>query len=158
MRRLVLVICAAAALVLAAGAGATQPTHTKYSPVVGPFDFPAGTLCDFHYYETDVIEVNELDYADGTIVVHVGATITHTNVDTGLTLSEVDHYTQTFSADGSQKEVGLFWHLRDATGKMVLVQAGQALFDPNGVPIKVTPNFNPDFAAVMCPALGGHPV
>lgn len=158
MRKLALVACAAAALVLAAGAGATQPSHAKYSPPVGPFDVPAGALCDFHYYETDVIEINELDFADGRIELHITSTVSHTNVDTGYTLTETDHYTQTFFADGSQKNVGLFWHLRDASGKLVLVHAGQMLFDPNGVPISYTPNSNPDFAAVLCPALGGHAV
>jgi hypothetical protein len=33
----------------------------------------------------------------------------------------------------------------------------QVVFDAVGDVIKVTPNFNPDFAAVACPALGGHP-
>jgi hypothetical protein len=157
MKKLVTALAIAMALAFAAGAGAAKPIHTKFSPTVGPFDFPAGTLCDFHYYETDVLEVNELDYSNGQIDVHIAATVVHTNVDTGYTLSETDHYSQTFYADGSSKTVGLLWHLRDASGKIVLVQAGQVLFDANGVPIKYTPNFNPDFAAVNCPALGGHP-
>jgi len=157
MRKLAFVACAAAALVLAAGAGAAQPTHTKYSPSIPPSDVPAGALCDFHYYETDVLDINELDYADGTAVAHIDATVTHTNVDTGYTLTEEDHYTQTFYPDGSQKVVGLQWHLRDASGRLVLVQAGKALFDQNGVPISYTPNLNPDFAAVVCSALGGNP-
>lgn len=157
MRKLTVLVAVTAAMAFAAGAGASQPTHTKYSPAVGPFDIPAGQLCDFHYYETDVIEVNELDFGNGRIDLHIESTVTHTNVDTGYTLTETDHYTQTIYLDGSQQLVGLFWHLRDASGKIVLVQAGQALFDPNGVPISYTPNFNPDFAAVACTTLGGRP-
>jgi hypothetical protein len=157
MRKLAGLVTVVAALVFAAAAGASQPTHTKFSPVVGPFDFPAGTLCDFHYYETDVIEVNELDFGNGRIDLHIESTVTHTNVDTGYTLTETDYYTQTIYPDGTQKLVGLFWHLRNASGKLVLVQAGQVLFDANGVPISYTPNFNPDFAAVACSSLGGNP-
>ena len=85
-------------------------------------------------------------------------TVTHTNLDTGYVLTELDHVTVTFdNVAGTQKQVGIFWHLRDASGKIVLVQAGQVVFDASGDVIKVTPNFNPDFAAVACPALGGQP-
>jgi hypothetical protein len=156
MKTFVLVMCAAVALVLAAGAGATQPTHSKYSLPLVSSDTPAGDLCDFRYYETDLIALNELDYADGAMVFHFDATVTHTNLDTGYTLSEVDHFTQTFYADGSQRVVGLQWHLRDANGKIVLVQGGNVLFDPDGVPSSFTPNLNPDFAAVVCSTLGGN--
>jgi hypothetical protein len=59
-------------------------------------------------------------------------------------------------AEDSEKDVGLFWHLRDASGKIVVVQAGQLRFDENGF-VSATPNINPDFPAVICPALGGNP-
>ena len=37
-------------------------------------------------------------------------------------------------------------------------QAGQLLFNTDtGEVVKVTPHFDPDFAAVICPALGGNP-
>jgi hypothetical protein len=40
----------------------------------------------------------------------------------------------------------------------VVVHSGQDIFDTNtGELVKVTPNDNPDFAAVICPALGGSP-
>jgi hypothetical protein len=84
---------------------------------------------------------------------------THTNLDTGYSLTEVDHFTAEFD-DGTAryKQVGIFWHLRDPSGKLVVVQAGQSIFDTNtGELLKVTPNNNPDFAAVICPALGGSP-
>jgi hypothetical protein len=54
--------------------------------------------------------------------------------------------------------VALVWHLRDPSGKLVVVQAGQLLFDINtGELLKATPNLNPSQAAVICPALGGQP-
>jgi hypothetical protein len=47
--------------------------------------------------------------------------------------------------------------LRTAAGKVVVVHAGQWVIDTNtGETVKITPNFNPDIAAVVCPALGGH--
>jgi hypothetical protein len=50
--------------------------------------------------------------------------VTHTNLDTGYALTEVDHVTVTFDNDaGTQKQVGIVRHLRDASGKIVLVQA-----------------------------------
>jgi hypothetical protein len=52
----------------------------------------------------------------------------------------------------------MFWALRDASGKLVVQQAGQLVFDTDtGEIVKITPQFNPDFAAVICPALGGNP-
>ena len=86
---------------------------------------------------------------------HETLTVAHTNVDTNYTLTENDRLFFTFRAD-SEKDVGIFWHLRDADGKMVVVQAGQLRFDETGL-IKFTPNLNPDFADVVCHALGGNP-
>jgi hypothetical protein len=90
---------------------------------------------------------------------HVALVKTHTNVDTGFTLSEFDHFTIEFNA-GTERvgQMGIFWHLRDPSGNLVVVQAGQVLFDTGtGELLKMTPNVNPDFAAVICPALGGSP-
>jgi hypothetical protein len=48
--------------------------------------------------------------------------------------------------------------LRDADGKLVLIQAGQLVVNADtGEIVKLTPSINPDFAAVVCPALGGQP-
>ena len=88
---------------------------------------------------------------------HIELHVTHTNLATGFTLTEVDHFTVVTASDGQNKQVGIFWHLRNADGKIVLVQAGQMVFSATGEVLKFTPNTNPDFAAVICPALGGHP-
>jgi hypothetical protein len=73
-------------------------------------------------------------------------------------LHERDRTSVIFDAKkGTGKNVGVFWHLRNAAGKLVVVQAGQMTFDSNGNLIKVTPHLNPDYAAVICPALGGSP-
>jgi hypothetical protein len=81
----------------------------------------------------------------------------HENADTGFTLTETDHVTETTTADGQVKDVGVFWHLRTTDGKLVVVQAGQIVFSATGEVLKVTPSINPDNAAVICPALGGQP-
>ncbi|MGN6174248.1 MAG: hypothetical protein ACTHPS_15095 [Streptosporangiaceae bacterium] len=52
----------------------------------------------------------------------------------------------------------MLWHLRDTAGKLVLVHAGELVISTDtGAVLKVTPNAGPAAAAVVCPALGGHP-
>jgi len=55
------------------------------------------------------------------------------------------------------KAVGGFFHLRDASGKLVAVKAGQLVLSAAGEVLKFTPDVNPDDRAVLCTALGGHP-
>ena len=115
---------------------------------------PAGSLCDFEYAQafsgTDHVTI----FGD-RVQVQETLTVSHTNVGHELHVDRTRQLFFTFTED-SEKDVGVFWHLRDASGKMVLVQAGQVRFDETGL-IKFTPNINPDFAAVICPALGGNP-
>jgi hypothetical protein len=161
MRRLFLITC----LVLFAGALsapaalAAPPTHILKQTFSGTFSAPAGTLCDFDYYQTFTAVDTGVMFDDGSFVIHETQYVTHTNLDTGYTLSEVDYLALNFDASDAQfKQVGVFWHLRNADGKIVVVQAGQLLFDTDtGDLLKFTPNINPDFAAVLCPALGGQP-
>jgi hypothetical protein len=149
-------------LTLAVSAWAARPLHVKdtFSDSV---TVPAGELCDFNYEESFTVVDNSLIYGDpenpDKVITQETAYITHTNLDTGYSLSEVDHAVFTFtSADASFKQVGLFWALRDASGTLVLQQAGQAVFNTDtGEVVKVTPHFNPDFAEVNCTSLGGNP-
>jgi hypothetical protein len=165
MRRLLLFTC----LVVFAGglsapaALADQPTHILKQTFSGTFSAPAGTLCDFDYYQTGTIVDTGVIFGDPNdptrTVIYETQYVTHTNVDTGYTLTEVDHIAIQFDAsDATLKQVGIFWHLRDADGKIVVVQGGQRLFNTDtGELLKLTPDLNPDFAAVICPALGGQP-
>ena len=93
------------------------------------------------------------------VVTYEEEDITHINLDTGYTLTEVDDIVFVFTAaDAQLQQVGLFWHLRNPDGKIVVVQAGLITVDTDtGEVLKVTPNINPDAAAVLCPALGGNP-
>jgi hypothetical protein len=153
---------AVSALTLAVSAWAAGPLHVK-DTFSGSSTFAAGELCDFNYAETFTVVDNTLVYGDpenpDKVITQETLYVTHTNTDTGYSLSEVDHAVFTFtSADAHFKQVGLFWALRDASGRLVVQQAGQAVFNTDtGEVVKVTPHFNPDFAEVNCTALGGNP-
>jgi hypothetical protein len=156
IRRLLLALSlgALATGVLAPVASAAPPEHFTET-FEGTNVEAEGDLCDFEYSQTFSGTDEVTIFSDGRVQVHETLTVSHTNVDTNYTLTENDRLFFTFKAD-SEKDVGIFWHLRDANGKMVVVQAGQLRFDETGL-IKFTPNLNPDFAGVVCPALGGSP-
>jgi len=118
-----------------------------------PGDFPA--ICDFTYHQAVSVYIQNRMFGDGRLEQRSVVTTTHTNLSSGYTLTDADRFNTTSYPDGSQRVVGVWWHLRDASGTLVVHEAGQLVFDPNGNVIKFTPNINADFAAVICPALGG---
>jgi hypothetical protein len=141
-----------------AGSTAAWTDGPHHAKATFPFHhtFPAGQVCDFALRESATISENAITFPDRTIE-HLKFQITHTNLVTGFKLTEIDHSTLFTAADGQTKQVGIFWHLRNAQGKIVVVQAGQLVLSATGKVLKVTPGVNPDFAAVICPALGGQP-
>jgi len=143
----------------AAAASSARPTHILKQTFSDSFSAPAGTLCDFNFSQSFTIVDTGVLFDDESFVISETAHVTNTNVDTGYALTEVVHYTlQLRASDGRIKQAGLIVHLRDASGKLVVVQAGQLVFDTEtGELLKVTPGVNPDFAGVICPALGGQP-
>jgi hypothetical protein len=146
----VLTPVAGSAVALAGG-----PQHVT-STISTDFIFPAGTFCDFDYHDVAMGSDNAVIFPD-RIIDHFVINFTHTNLATGFTLTETDHFTDITAADGQIKDVGVEWHLRTADGKLVVVMAGQIVVSATGEVLKFTPNTNPDIAAVICPALGGHP-
>jgi hypothetical protein len=136
-------------------AWAGGPQHDK-STFTFEDTFQAGEVCDFAYGDSGSGSDDAIIFAD-RMIEHITLHVTHTNLDTGFTLTENDYFTVTTAADGQNKQVGIFWHLRTADGKLVVVYAGQMVFDGEGNVLRFTPNTNPDFAAVICPALGGSP-
>jgi hypothetical protein len=147
---------------LSATSALAEPVHERTTTEPETITFPAGELCDFDYQITQWFVEDTVSFYDesGTLVrliEYVESHVTHTNLDTGFSLSEVDHFAFEFEPSKGLVEQGVFWHLRTEDGKLVLVQAGRAVFDSEFNLVKVTPNFNPDFAAVICPALGGAP-
>ena len=135
-------------------AWADGPQHVKTTFPFQPPPLPAGAFCDFTYGEVATVTLNAIISAD-TETDHIAFTDTHTNLDTGFSLTETGDFT-VFTTAGQTKTVGIFWHLRNADGKLVVVQAGQLVISAAGEILQVTPDVNPDNAAVICPALGGQ--
>ena len=147
--------------VLASAAGSTAawadgPQHVKSTFPFDPPPLPSGAFCNFTYGEAATVSLNAIIFAN-TETDHIAFTDTHTNLDTGFSLAEVDHFTVFTAADGQTKTVGIVWHLRTADGQLVVIQAGQLVISAAGEILKVTPAVTPDSAAVICPALGGQP-
>jgi hypothetical protein len=155
VRRLVLALTLGTVItgVLVPVASAAAPERFT-EPFEGEFFAPAGELCDFDYFQS-FSGTDDVTIIGDRVQVHETLHVTHTNVNADYTLSERDLVSLFFRED-SEKDVGVFWHLRDASGKLVLVQAGQIRFDENGF-VRATPHLNPDFADVICHTLGGNP-
>jgi hypothetical protein len=137
-------------------ASADAPT-TITTTDSGTVDLPAGSLCDFEYREDFSFVLTRTFFSDGRVHSHYDFTVAHTNVDTGYTLTQEDHYNFLDITDVRYRNVGLFWHLRDPSGKLVVVHAGTIWFDSAFDIVKITPNAGGSLAAVACPALGGNP-
>lgn len=135
--------------------------HEVKVPFSGDLSAPAGTLCDFNYEQTFSGTDTFTVLSDGTVQVMEKGTDTNTNLDTGASLTESISYHYTFYPDWSWTQVGVFWQLRDADGRIVVVHAGDVVFDADGNVAKFTPNATPTdpatWAAVICPPLGGSP-
>jgi hypothetical protein len=144
--------------VLAPAAGGTAAWADGPQHVTSTFSshetVPAGQLCNFTYHNDFTITINAVIFANKEIDQDV-IQAAHTNVDTGFKLTETDYFSDQFRA-GQEKVIGIEWHLRTPDGKLVVVHAGQLVVS-GGEVLKFTPNWNPDFAAVICPALGGSP-
>jgi len=161
MRRLALIITFGLLIIPLGGtaASAAQPTHILKQTFSDTFSAPAGELCDFNFSQSFTIVDTGVFLDNGSFRISETAYVTNTNVDTGYTLTEVVHYALKLDeSDGRIKQAGLLVQLRDASGKLVVVQAGQLVFDTEtGELLKASPAVDPDFASVICPALGGQP-
>ena len=163
MRRFTIVAVLAAGTVwgvLAPATGSTAawadgPQHVKTTFPFDPPPLPPGAFCNFTYGEAATITLNAIIFANRETD-HIAFTDTHTNLDTTFSLTETGDFT-VFTTAGQTKTVGIFWHLRNADGQLVVIQAGQLVISAAGEILKVTPDVTPDNAAVICPALGGQP-
>ena len=159
-----LAVTAVLALGLAPSALAGSPVHER-SIIVGEAVYPAGEACDFTYHQTYVSKENFFLFgnpdAPDRVVWQSRQLVTHTNMGTGYTLTETAAVVETFyPGTAVDKVTGVFWHLRDANGRLVAVHAGQQIIQWSGdvpVEVKVTPKMDPDFYGVICTALGGSP-
>jgi hypothetical protein len=157
-RRVALAGVAALALVVSSVAAAAPPTRLVFT---GDEENPkpAGTLCDFNYTVRFHFTLEITIFSDGRERWQWTLPASHINLDTGYRLTETSRYSTIYYSD-HEKSAGLFFHLRDPAGKIVVVHAGQLYLSDTGV--KFTPNSggsgSSDYAAVVCPALGGHAV
>ena len=161
MRKTILVAGVAALVLLAMSAGTASADHAGHFTFSfsDQHFFPAGTQCDFNFQDTFTVDGNGTFNPNGTAPLNLTEYVTHTNLDTGYSLSEVDHFQSLAVINSGQGlTAGVYWHLRDPSGKLVLVQAGHVTFDQTGV-TSFTPNSGADqtTAQILCPLLGGNP-
>lgn len=161
-RAAVAVACATAVVVLALGAGTARAdaggNHFSFSYSYVQTS-PAGTLCNFNEQDAVTVHLQGIFVPNsGWNPVNLTVYAAHTNLDTGYTLTEVDHFEAVGVINsGTGSNAGLFWHLRDPSGKLVLVKAGELTFDTSGI-TGFTPNSGVgQTAQLLCPLLGGSP-
>ena len=162
MKRAIVLVCVAAVVLLALAVGtarADPASHFKFS-FSGVTTHPAGTFCDFNEQETFTVLLNGAFVpVSGLNPVEVTVHATHTNLDTGYSLTDTAHFQSLAVINSGQGlTAGIYYHLKDPSGKTVLVKAGNVTFDQTGL-TSFTPNSGADQTAaqIICPALGGSP-
>jgi hypothetical protein len=162
MKRLwIIVMAIALAATLVGAARANGPAHFRDS-FSDSFVVPAGERCDFDEQISFTVRFNDVVFGDpeepDRVISHVTAFVSHTNLDTGYTLTEVDRTTERFDLiNGVGKITGIIWKLRTPEGKLVFTQMGQIVFSFEGGELKRTPHMQPeDVSSTVCGLLGGH--
>jgi hypothetical protein len=162
MNRLLPVVAAALLGATVVGAArAERPAHFQET-FSDSFVSPAGERCDFDYRISFTVVINDIVFDDlddpSKVISHVTAYVSHTNLDSGYTLTEVDRTVQILDfAEGVGKTVGIIWKLRTPQGKLVFLQVGLVTYTLEGEVLKITPHLLPeDSAPIVCGLLGGH--
>jgi hypothetical protein len=146
---------------LVAAANAKGPAHFR-DTFSDSFLIPAGERCDFDYRISFTLRFHEIVYGDlddpDRIISHETAFVSHTNLETGYTLTEVDRTIGHIDVqNGVGKLTGIIWKLRTPEGKLVFTQMGQIIFTFEGEELKRTPHMQPpDVAPIVCGLLGGN--
>jgi len=159
-----LLIIAMIGVGLAFPVAADGPMHIKRTLGPSELDFPAGELCNFNYHGETIVTQNIKRFFDASgnvtnVIRNEDLWVLHRNVDTGLTFTEVDHYTVKIDfVTGVIESSGQNWHLRDVDGRIVLVRSGRFVQDLLTGEILWSSHFgDPDIAQTICTALGGAP-
>jgi hypothetical protein len=163
MKRPLLALAAALLVVasMAGAANAARPHHFKgtFSDV---FVSPAGERCDFDQQISFTLVFNDIVFGDledpSKVISHTTADVSHTNLKTGYTLTEVDTTVQILNFEkGVGMTMGIIWKLRTPEGKLVFVQVGRATYTLEDELLTITPHLLPvDVAPIVCGLLGGH--
>jgi len=143
------------ALSLASPAAATPPAHfTIIRPDEGTD--PAGTTCAFpvHFSQVEALDWRVFFDGDGNVI----RQIVHIDYDAtifanGKTLVERDTYTRTFYADDTKRDTGLTTHIQGPGAGLVMLDAGQVVYDPDGTVAYVHGPHPQLFGASFCDAL-----
>jgi hypothetical protein len=157
----------AAALLIAAtivGAAHAARPHQFKETFSAVFVSPAGERCDFDQQIAFTVVIHDTVFDDldnpSRVISRVTAYVSHTNLDTGYTLTEVDRTIQTLNFEkGVGKTVGIIWKLRTPEGKLVFVQVGLVTYtlEGEGMVLKITPHLLPENTApIVCGLLGGR--
>jgi hypothetical protein len=161
-RLLIMALAAVLGGTLVAAANANGPAHFQGS-FSDSFVNPAGDGCDFAERVSFTLTFNDIVFGDPDdpdhVISHITAFISHTNLDTGYTLTEVDRFTDHLDfQNGVDKVTGIIWKLRTPEGKLVFTQMGQIVFSFEEGDLKRTPHMEPaDVSPTVCVLLGGHP-
>ena len=159
-----LFVLAAVLLVVASMAGAAsaaRPHHVK-GTFSDSFVTPAGERCDFAERISFTLTFNDIVFGDlenpSKVISHVTADVSHTNLETGYTLTEVDTTVQILDfEEGVGATMGIIWKLRTPEGKLVFVQVGRATYTADDELLTITPHLLPeDVAPIVCGLLGGN--
>jgi hypothetical protein len=164
MRQAFLALAAAllVAASMAAAATAARPHHDK-GTFSDTFVSPAGENCDFDQQISFTLKFNDIVFGDladpSKLISHITADVSHTNLETGYTLTEVDTTVQILDFEkGVGMTMGIIWKLRTPEGKLVFVQVGRVTYTVEGELLTITPHLIPiDASPIVCPLLGGHP-
>ena len=163
MMRLALAVAAALVLAvsMASAVTAARPHHLK-GTFSDAFVSPAGERCDFDQQISFALVFNDIVFGDlddpSKLISHVTADVSHTNLETGYTLTEVDTTVQILDfEEGVGMTMGIIWKLRTPEGKLVFVQVGRVTYTLEGEVLTITPHLLPEDAApIVCGLLGGN--
>jgi hypothetical protein len=147
---------------MAGAANAARPHHFK-GTFSDSFVSPAGERCDFDQQISFTLKFNDIVFGDlddpSKVISHVTADVSHTNLETRYTLTEVDTTVQILDfEEGVGMTMGIIWKLRTPEGKLVFVQVGRVTYTLEGEVLTITPHLLPeDVSPIVCGLLGGNP-
>lgn len=156
---LAVALLVAVSMVGAALAGGPHHSRETFS---GSFVIPAGERCDFDQGISFTLTFRDVVFGDlddpSKLISHVTASVAHTNLETGYTLTEVDNTVQILDFEqGVGATMGIIWKLRTPEGKLVFVQVGRATYTSEDELLTITPHLLPEeVSPIVCGLLGGN--